>query len=583
MNIKYTISFPEPHTHYAEVEMHITDIEQDTLLLKMAVWSPGSYLVREFQRNIDFVEWTSANNALLSDFARAEKTDKNTWKIDVKNYALHASHEVVVKYKTYCFEESVRTNFVDQHHALLNGAPTFLYADGFENNAVEIEIKPYSNWQNISTSLKQSDTNNKWLRTAANLDELIDSPMEIGNHFSYFFDVANVSHELAIYGDSNCNIEKLIADLKAIVEVETNIFGSHPCKEYVFIIHNTDKSFGGLEHLHSSVNHVARWSYDAKNYQRPISLLAHEYFHLWNVKRIRPAELGPFKYGEENYTKLLWFFEGVTSYYDDYICYRAGVTTKDDFLDIVAKNINVVLNTPGILTQSLTEASFDTWLKYYRQNENSINSQISYYTKGSIVAMLLDFIILDATDGEQSLDDVMRMLYDNYKSHPEKGFTETEIQQVFEQVANQPLQAFFDAFIYGVQPVDIESYFEKIGIVLRNTTKENNIFLGLETQLKDGKLVITKAVKGFGAYDGGLNIEDEIIAIDNFRVTDNFTKIYGHKAVNDTIDVLIARRGVIQSLNITLTKDTRVNYQIDYLENSSGKQFKLLKKWLHLK
>lgn len=573
MNIKYSISFPEPHTHYAEVEMHISDIEVKELNLKMAVWSPGSYLIREFQKNIDFVESRAKNQ----ESKRLDKIDKNTWNINLQN-----ENKIIIHYKTYCFEESVRTNFVDEAHALINGAPTFLYLAGFENYAVDVEIIPHQYWKNISTSLPQKD-NNKWLRTAANINELIDSPIEIGNHVSYFFTAATISHELAIYGESNCNNEKLIADLKAIIEVETNIFGSHPCKEYVFIIHNTEKSFGGLEHLHSSVNHIIRWSYDVKNYQRPISLLAHEYFHLWNVKRIRPFELSSFNYNEENYTKLLWFFEGVTSYYDDYICYRAGVTKQDDFLDIVAQNINTVFNTAGIQTQSLAEASFDTWLKYYRQNENSINSQISYYTKGSIVAMLLDFIILEATDGERNIDDVMHLLYQKYLTKPEIGFTEKEIQATFETIANQSLQAFFDDFIYGVEPINIETYFEKIGIQLKNTTIENNIYLGIETQYKERKLVVTKVEKGFGAYDGGLNVDDEIIAIDNFRVIDDFKKIYAHKNINDTIDVLVSRKGILKTIKIELTNDKKLNYKLEKLENSTEKEQKLLKKWLHLK
>ncbi|MFN8284484.1 MAG: PDZ domain-containing protein [Chitinophagales bacterium] len=573
MNIKYTISFPEPHTHYADVQVHISEIAQDQLQLKMAVWSPGSYLIREFQRNIDFVE-VSINN---QESKRLDKIDKNTWTVDTKD-----TFEITVHYPLYCFEESVRTNFVDQHHALINGAPTYLYVEGFENNAVDIEIVPFHEWRNISTSLLQKD-NNKWLRTAANLDELIDSPIEIGNHVSYFFEAAHVSHEVALYGDSNCDIEKLIADLKAIVEVETNIFGSHPCKNYVFIIHNTEKSFGGLEHLHSSVNHISRWSYDAKNYQRPISLLAHEYFHLWNVKRIRPATLGPFNYNEENYTKLLWFFEGVTSYYDDYICYRAGVTNLNDFLDIVANNVNTVFNAAGIEVQSLSESSFDTWLKYYRQNENSVNSQISYYTKGSIVAMLLDFIIIENTNGEKCFDDVLHALYQNYLANSEKGVTEKEIQELIEHVAQESLQTFFDDFIYGIKPINIESYFERIGLHLKDTTNSNNIYLGMQTQYKEGKLVIVKVEKGFGAYNCGLNAEDEIIAIDNFRVTDHFSKIYAHKNIHDTIVVLVSRKGVLKEFKVTLTSDTRLCYKIDYLENTTEKQYKLLKKWLLLK
>ena len=303
MKLSYKLSFPEPHSHYVDVEMHISEISTPELHLKMAIWTPGSYLIREFQKNIDFVECSIQNQ----ESKRLEKINKNTWKVDTNN-----ENEIFINYKTYCFDYSVRTNFVDDSHALINGAPTFLYVSGFENISCEIHIEPFTEWKNISTSLK-TKSDNKWIRIAQNLDELIDSPIEIGNHISYFFETANVSHEVAIYGNSNCNPEKLISDLKKVIEEETKIFGSHPCDQYLFILHNTESSFGGLEHLNSSVNFVTRWSYEPKNYQQVISLLAHEYFHLWNVKRIRPVTLGPFDYDNENYTTYLYIYSSSSS------------------------------------------------------------------------------------------------------------------------------------------------------------------------------------------------------------------------------------------------------------------------------
>ena len=570
MNIKYTLSFPAPHTHYAEVEMHISDISANELNLKMAVWSPGSYLIREFQKNIDLAESRIKNH----ESRRLEKTDKNTWKVITDN-----APEITIKYRTYCFEYSVRTNFVDDTHALINGAPTFLYVDDFENTATEIEIIPFHSWQNISTALPQKE-NNKWIRTAQNLDELIDSPIEIGNHLSYFFEAANVSHEIAIYGQSNCNIEKLIADLKNIIEVESKIFGGHPCKDYVFIIHNTDNSFGGLEHLHSSVNHITRWSYDTENYQRAISLLAHEYFHLWNVKRIRPKSLIPFNYNAENYTELLWFFEGVTSYYDDYICYRAGVTSKSDFIKIVEKNINDVLNTSGIDTQTLAEASFDTWLKYYRRNENSINAHVNYYTHGAVVAMIFDFMIMDATNGEKKLDNILQKLFADYTANPNEGITENSLLEIFNSISGIDFTPYFKKYIHTTEPLDIELYVELLGIQLKNTTDKNKIHLGLSTQWKEGKLIISQLDKNYGAYKGGLSAEDEIIAIDGFRAGKDFSKMYAHKKVNDTIDVLVSRQGTIKSYKITLTEDNRKNYIFVSNVNNTEKQSVLFKKWL---
>ncbi len=570
MKIKYTISFPDVHAHYAMVQLSLSEVNIDQIYLKMAVWAPGSYLIREFAKNIDFVEYSTVDHP---DYLRATKLDKNTWLIPSK------SSEITIRYAIYCFEESVRTNIVNEQHALINGAATFLYLDGYENLPITIEVVPNKNWNQISTSL-QPFAENKWIRMASNLDELIDSPIEIGNHQTYFFEASNVQHELAIYGKSNCNIEQLIQDLKAIVEAETAIFGSHPCKEYVFIIHHTENSFGGLEHLHSSVNHISRWSYNDNHYQRAISLLAHEYFHLWNVKRIRPAELSTFNYNVENYTKLLWFFEGITSYYDDLVCYRAGVTSKEMYLNIVLSNINTVLNTPGIAVQSLSESSFDTWIKYYRQNENSINSQINYYTKGAVIALMLDITIIESTNGTKCLDDVMYQLYQQYQSNPSLGISDKEIQHIIENVAGIPMDDFFHPYIDGVEHINIQAYFNKIGLNIIQKNNSDDIYLGMQTTFKDGMLMITKIEKGFGAFLAGLSVHDEIIAIDNFRVNKNYESIYQHKKINDTIDVLISRNGEIKVLKLSLTPDTRINYTIGNQENNNDQTNSLLKKWL---
>ncbi|HRB92777.1 MAG TPA: hypothetical protein PLT17_05180 [Chitinophagales bacterium] len=486
MNIKYVLSFPNPDTHYLEVEMHLSDVEQASLNLKMAVWTPGSYLIREFQKNIDNVVVFYPNN----ENKRLEKINKNTWTLDTKQ-----EKELVVKYKIYCFEYSVRTNLVDDSHALLNGAGTFIYVEGFEKDEIEININPFEKWDKISTSLAIKN-GNKWQRIAENLDDLIDSPIEIGNHETYFFEAANVPHELAIYGTSNCNILKLMEDLIKIIEVETAIFGSHPCKNYVFIIHNTDTSYGGLEHKNSSVNHIPRWSYDDTNYQRAISLLAHEYFHLWNVKRIKPASLIPYNYEKENYTDLLWFFEGVTSFYDDYVCYKAGVTSKEKYIEIVENNLNEVLNTAGKDTQTLAEASYDTWLKYYRKNENSSNAQINYYTHGAVVTMLFNFYIIYDSNGEKKFEDVLKKMYDAYLSNPNKGITKEDIIQIITSFTNSNFDEFYTLFIESITSFKgIDPFFKMVGIELTNQLISGGKYLGITTKLENGRLLITQLDK----------------------------------------------------------------------------------------
>lgn len=570
MKITYSLSFPEPHTHYLEVEMHLGAIQTQVLALKMAVWTPGSYLIREFQRNIDFVERIYADGRT----ERLEKTDKHSWKLDTQQES-----NIRLRYRVYCFEYTVRTNFIDEAHALLNGAPTFLYAAGYEDMPCDIHIQPHPSWKKISTALEMKDKD-PWIRFAKNLDEIIDSPMEIGNHSSSYFEAEGVQHELAVYGESNGDMQKLVDDLKAVVREEVRIFGAHPCKNYLFILHHTDGIFGGLEHLHSSVNFVNRWAYEPKKYQQVISLLAHEYFHLWNVKRIRPATLGPFNYEKENYTTLLWFFEGITSYYDDYICYRAGVTSRQDYLDIVAKNINNVLNLAGTDTQTLVESSFDTWIKYYRKNENSNNVQISYYNQGSVAGMLFDLIIIDATQGNRSLDDVMRALYERYLSDPGTGISEETLLAIFNEVSGIDCSEYFNRFLRHTGIGDIEPFFEKTGIALKDNSPKDAVYLGMSTDWKEGRLIITELDKNYGAYQGGLNVNDELIAIDDHRVSKDFTKFYTHKAVNERVKVLISRQGTIKSYNIGLSPDIRKNYTLSLPGNIATRQTINLKKWL---
>lgn len=570
MKISYQLYFPAPETHYVSILMNITAINQDVLLLKMPVWTPGSYLIREFEKNIDFLEWSIDNK----HWNRVIKSNKNTWNIVSKNV-----NEIIVRYNIYCFEYSVRTSYITDDFALLNGASIFLYVDEKENTPIEVEINAPATWNNISTSLIMKDNENKWLRQAANIDELIDSPIQIGNHISYFFEAANVPHELAIVGQSNCNIEKLIVDLKAIIEKEVQIFGTHPCENYVFIIHNTENSYGGLEHLNSSVNFITRWSYDVENYTKPIGLLAHEYFHLWNIKRIKPTALIPYNYNEESYTDLLWFFEGVTSYYDDYICFRANVINENEYLSIVAKNINDTINNPGKDKQTLVEASFDTWIKYYRKNENTINAHVNYYTHGAVIAMLFDFIILQTTNGEKSLDNVMKQLYADYTTINYKGITETSLLQIFNDVSGIDFSDLFNKYLHTTDDIELENAFKSIGFRLQNNTAKK-WHLGLQTKWQNNQLIITSLDKNYGAYQGGLNVHDEIIAIDNFRANKNFENIFAHKNTNDTIEALVSRQGILKTYTIVLTADNRKNYFLEKILSKNESQKKLQTKWL---
>lgn len=568
--ISYQVYFRQPESHYVEIEMKFSVDNTETVQLYLPVWTPGSYMVREYSKNLDqFQVFDASQNRIPF-----QKTSKNTW-----SFTPDKKGEFSIHYRIYANEWSVRTNHVDIDHAMINGAPTFLAVKGLEQTAHQIIFHPYGNWKVISSSLPEDG--NEWIRIAENYDLLVDSPTEIGNHEILTFDVENVLHEVALVGNSNLDRMSFLKDLKAIVREEIRLFATdHPCKRYLFIIHHTENIYGGLEHLNCSLNMVPRWNYQGRDkYLQSISLLAHEYFHLWNVKRIRPVELGPFDYQQENYTRQLWAIEGVTSFYDDYFLYLSGVSSIAEYLKTVVENINKVANTPGDAFQTLAESSFDAWVKYYRQNENTQNNQVSYYVKGATVVTALNILIINATHGEQSLDDVMRALYLRYLQNPENGYTEEELLTVCESIAGISLKEFFDQHIYGNEPIDYAYYFSLAGLELYETNEDKYQF-GWSINNKEGKYIIAKVDINTSAALAGLNAEDEILAINGYRMNAQWERGLYDKSVGDEIELIVSRYGIIKNISLELTTSDKKNYTLHIDRKPTPEQARVRKAWL---
>ncbi|CAN5225108.1 PDZ domain-containing protein [soil metagenome] len=570
--IEYTLSMSQPHAHYFEVELKITDLKQDQLDLKMPTWTPGSYLIREFSRNVEGLEARGAGQNLS-----AEKISKNTWRVNTKNRP-----EVTINYKVYAFEMTVRTSFLDASHGYVNGASVFLYPENLQNIPYTLTIQPFEEWQVVSTALP-AVAGQKWVFEAPNYDVLIDSPIEIGNHDVFEFTAAGIPHQVAMYGEGNYDKERLKEDLSSIVEACTEVFKDNPNEKYLFIIHNLTRGSGGLEHSNSTTLQVNRWTYAPRSsYLDFLSLAAHEYFHLWNVKRIGPIELGPFDYENENYNRLLWVMEGFTSYYDELLLTAANLADDRYFLSKVAGAINNIENQPGNQVQSVSEASFDAWIKAYRPDENSPNTTISYYTKGSALASLLDLEILHSSGGSRNLDDVMRLLYQEYYKKKKRGFSSLEFQKAVEQVAGKKLDEFFNNYVHGTEPIDYNTYFNYAGLNLINYNQGNrSAAIGISTEDRNGKLTVRTVFRETAAYDGGLNVNDEIIAIDQYRVDQNeINKLIGMKNPGDTVQFTIARDGIIQELNITLKSDDAVSYRFSMVDNVTEQQRMIYRKWI---
>ncbi|WP_342749959.1 M61 family metallopeptidase [Pontibacter mucosus] len=570
--LRYTLSMPEPHTHYFQVEAELSGARKNYIDFTMPVWAPGSYLVREFPKNVEGFAATDGNGKAL----RSEKIDKNTWRV----YSNKASM-VRTSYKVYAFEMSVRTSFLDASHGYVNGTSMFMYPEGYEKQQGTLVVKPFAGWNEVSTGLKSVG---KFTYTFPNYDILADSPIEIGTHEVYEFTAAGVPHELAMYGGGNYEPEKLIADMTKVIEEAVKLMGELPVERYVFIVHNLERGGGGLEHLNSTTLQTSRWNYGTESsYHGFLALVAHEYFHLWNVKRLRPEPLGPFDYNNENYTRQLWVSEGITSYYDDLLVRRAGFYSPERYLGIHAGSINSVENTPGNKVQSVAESSFDAWIKYYRRNENLNNAEVSYYTKGGVLGSLLNMEIMAATQGEKSLDDVMRYMYDRYYKKLNRGYKEAEFKEAVERIAGRNMDDFFTKYVYGTETPDYNKYFEAAGLQLVDTNQGAvAINWGATTAMSGSKLIVRSVSRGSSAWDGGLNVNDEIIALNGYRAGDDLERRIGSMNIGDTAEVLISRDGKLQTLQVKLIQDTSVRYQFVRVDNPTPLQDKIFREWLNL-
>ena len=385
-DISYTVAMSKPHTHLLEVEIRVKipanlQVPNESDLV-MPVWTPGSYLIREFERHVQDFAADAGGRAL--DWT---KVNKDTWRVKT-----NGARQWRATYRVYANELTVRTSELNSDHAFWNNAAVLMYPDGYLKAPATLRIVPQSGWK-VATGLPEVAGQPNTFR-AENFDILYDSPVEVSNFKELDFQVRGVPHRIVIDGEGNYDPERMRTDVQKIVAAETAMFGAIPYHDYTFILHLRSNTGGGLEHLNSTALGFRRFNFSTeKNYRNFLSLVAHEFFHLWNVKRIRPDALGPFDYTKENYTRLLWVAEGITEYYGHLMVRRAGLISDQVYLDHLAQQIQDFQETPGRQVMSAEEASFDSWIKFYRPDENTVNSQISYYDKGELLGLLLDLDI----------------------------------------------------------------------------------------------------------------------------------------------------------------------------------------------
>lgn len=569
--IAYTVSMSKPATHLLEVEMRLKySSPADTVELKMPVWTPGSYLIREYARHVqDFAVSSGAGQPL-----KWEKINKNTWKIEAKS-----NKEIVISYRVYANELTVRTNELNDEHAFWNNAALLMYPkDGLAAPST-VKVIPYGNWK-VATGLPRLPGEENVFR-AENFDILYDSPFEVSDFNEITFQVHGKEHRFVVTGEGNYDLRAIARDTAKIIEECYKIFGELPYDNYVFILNL--RGGGGLEHLNSTALQWNRFGFKpAARYRAFLNLVAHEYFHLWNVKRIRPDALGPFDYENENYTKLLWVAEGATAYYEGLLLRRAGLVSDREFLADKARLITDLQSRPGRLQTSLEEASLDAWIKYYRQDENSINNQISYYDKGEIVNMLLDITIRTSSGGAKSLDDVMRYLYDNYFKKG-RNYTPADYQKAAEMMAGRSLEDFFAKYVRGRDEIDYDSILSGIGLKLEaSIAGKGRGYLGADTNEDGGRLIVRAVPAGTPAYEQGLNTGDQIVAVDGYRASAQFLQSYlAEKKPGDSIRLTVFRFDKLKEIPIVLGQPTRAEYSFAAVDNPTEKQKELYRSYLN--
>ncbi len=569
-DISYTVSMSKPWTHLLEVEMRLKwSGMPGTAELKMPVWTPGSYLVREYARHVqDFTVKAAGGREL-----KWQKVNKNTWQVETGGLK-----EIVASYRVYSNELTVRTNELNDEHAFWNNAALLMFPTEQLNAPSVLTVVPYSGWK-VATGLPAVAGQANTFR-APNYDILYDSPFEVSAFKEITFDVHGKPHHIVVTGDGNYDLNKIAEDTKKIAEECVKIFGDLPIDNYLVILNL--RGGGGLEHLNSTALQWNRFGFKPRTrYNGFLNLVAHEYFHLWNVKRIRPDTLGPFDYESENYTKLLWVAEGTTAYYEGLLLRRAGFITDREMLDTKASMIEQLQARPGRFETSLEEASLDAWIKYYRQDENAINNQVSYYDKGEIVNMMLDIRIRTASKGAKSLDDVLRYLYEEY-GKKNRNYTPEDFQRAAEMAAGSSLEDFFSKYVSGEAEIDYNGILNGVGLQLEvDDSLMNRAYIGADLIEDSSGLKIRSVPAGTPAYEQGLNSGDQIVAVDGYRTSNAYLQTYiGERKPNDTIRLTIFRHDRLRDVTFKLGANPRRELSILPVDAPTEEQRRMYREYL---
>ena len=567
----FTVSIERPSTHYVHVEFLCDSVAGEILEFKLPVWTPGYYMITDYAKNVlGFRARDGAGRPL--DW---EKTSKNTWAVHAE-----AARTVVVSYDVYAFARSVVESSVDDGQAFLSPASLFMYVSGQIGRPVVVTLAMPPEWQRVSTGLAPVEGRPRTF-VAPDFDVLYDSPLLAGNQEVLPFEVRGIPHEFVGRDLGTFDRSRFVADLRAMVESAAALFGELPYTHYVFLA--IGPGAGGLEHLNSQAITFsgARLS-DPAEYKKVMSFISHEYFHHFNVKRIRPVALGPFDYDRENYTDMLWVSEGFTVYYEDRILLRSGFYSTEEYLERLRAILSRLENDTGHRYTSASESSFNAWSGYFGHNEHQMNTGVSFYDKGCALAVLLDLAIRHETKNQRSLDDVMRTLYRTFYQEKKRGFTDGEFREVCERIAGAPLREFFDVYVKTSSDIDYPRYFAWAGLEIDVQPRaQPGATLGAVTEERDHLLVVTRVEPESPAGRAGLSKDDEILAVDGARTDGRkLADLLKASEPGRTVRILLARRGRTREIDVVLGARTERTFRITRMKNADSLQAAIRKGWL---
>jgi len=585
--IRYAIAPLHPEAHLFAVTVTVDVPDPAGQIFTLPAWIPGSYMIRDFARNIVRIR---------ADAGRVQvpltKLDKQTWQAAPLP---PEAGPLTVSYEVYAWDLSVRSAHLDTTHGFYNGSSVFLRVVGQDAQPCIVDIHPpageaYADWR-VATALPEARGPGGARRygfgryQAADYDELIDHPVEMGTFTLGTFRACGVPHDVVFTGRvPQLDLQRVCRDLKQICEAQIRLFEPRTARapfldsnrRYVFMTMVTTDGYGGLEHRASTALMCARNdlpvrgnSETSEGYRTFLGLCSHEYFHTWNVKRIKPAAYVPYRLAEETYTPLLWLFEGFTSYYDDLILVRTGLVTAQQYVDMLAKTWNGVLRGNGRTKQSVAESAFDAWTKYYRQDENAPNAIVSYYTKGSLVALALDLTIREKTRGRRSLDDVMRALWQRYgrdfyaPGARQRGVTEAELYALFDDVTGLRLGNLLRTLTEGTGEIGLPPLFHAFGIQAEAQKPNGAAALGIKTRTEDGWVRVSQVLDQGAGQRAGLSAGDLIAAVDGLRVAPGqLDKLLSRYRPGDRAELHVFRRDELQVLPVTLAREPATQYKV---------------------